>query len=65
MNAKTFMKNFRKKQNTCEITQQTLRQNIPQNVNDIQNSNLTKTIETSEIKEAIFSMNRQTRHRVS
>lgn len=65
MNAKTFMKHFRKKQNTCEITQQTLRQNIPQNVNDIQNSNLTKTIETSEIKEAIFSMNRRIRHRVS
>lgn len=54
-----MLKQFRKKQNTCKITQQKLLQIVLQNLNDTQDLNLTKTIEIPEIKEAIFSMEHQ------
>ena len=53
---KNYFQNLYTKQNTCEKTQNLLLKQITNEITNAQNNQLTKQIETSEIKEAIQSM---------
>ena len=54
--SKNYFQNLYTKQNTCEKTQNLLLKQITNEITNAQNNQLTKQIETTEIKEAIQSM---------
>ena len=53
---KNYFQKIYKKQETCEKTQDELLQNITKTITENQNTNLSREIQISEIKEAIFKM---------
>ena len=53
---KNYFQNLYTKQNTCEKTQNLLLKQITNEITNAQNNQLTKQIETTEMKEAIQSM---------
>ena len=53
---KNYFQKIYKKQETCEKTQNELLQNIKKTITENQNTNLSREIQISEIKEAIFNM---------